>query len=218
MIFIKVIGGIVLSTTVNFSSPSLPGDSPAVNEVSWNLVDADDKIAVYERWVSLPDGRKTRERKGVFSVEAEASSVLPLVSSAEGIKHWMRGVEESKELDATSGGSKYIYLYFDAPWPFKNRDLVTSITTIQACGSPCIDVYFSAINNYFPEKENVERLQSYEAHWQILETSPGKTKITFAALSDTPLVVPKWIQDPVTEKLFKDNLLNLMELLTLNEQ
>lgn len=217
MIILNVIGCVVLGTTLNFTNPVLPVETSVLNETSWELVEQDEKITIYERWVSLPGGRQTRERKGVFTVDIEASKVLPYVSSAEGIKNWMNGVEESNELGSDNSGSKYVYLFFDAPWPFQNRDMVTSITTVSSCEFPCFDVYFSATNGYFPEKEDVIRLKSYEAHWKIEETGFGKTQISFSAMSDTPPVAPRWVQDPITAGMFKDNLLGLMELLTLND-
>lgn len=217
MILLKVIGSFVVGTTLVSSNPALPVVAPAPKETSWELVDQDEKITIYERWVSLEDGRKTRERKGVFYVDSEVDAVVPFVASAAGIKNWMNGVEESKELSVSQNNSQFIYLYFDAPWPFKNRDLVTNITTIQNCETPCVEVFFSAKSDFIPEKEDVIRLHSYEAHWQIIKTTTGRTQVTFSALSDTPPVAPKWIQDPVTAKMFKDNLVNLMELLTLND-
>ena len=59
-------------------------------------------------------------------------------------------------------------------------------------------------------------MQSYEAHWNVTAAHNGLTKVSFSAYTDTEPVAPRWIQDPVTEKLFKDNLLNLRELLMLN--
>lgn len=216
MILLKAMGSLVVGTTLGFTNPDYPVETPAPKETSWELVDQDEKITIYERWVSLEDGRKTRERKGVFYVDSEVEEVVPFVSSAAGIKNWMKGVEESEELSISNNNSKFVYLYFDAPWPFKNRDLVTRISTIQNCETPCVEVFFSAKSDFIPKKEDVIRLKSYEAHWQINKATNGKTQVSFSALSDTPPVAPKWIQDPVTAKMFKDNLMNLMELLTLN--
>lgn len=190
--------------------------NPTSHEPTWEMVDQDEILTIYERWITLPDGRKTRERKGEFYTDRHSGEILPLVSSASGIKHWMRGVEESREIDLPQTGNKTVYILFDAPWPFKNRDLITEIRTIDNCDEGCTNIFFSARGDMLPENKNIIRMHSYESHWQLSSTSNGMTKVSFSAYTDTEPVVPRWIQDPVTEKLFKDNLLNLHELLSLN--
>ena len=190
--------------------------NPTAPEPTWEMVDQDDILTIYERWITLPDGRKTRERKGEFYTDNHPNEIVPLVASASGIKHWMRGVEESREIDLPQTGNKTVYILFNAPWPFKNRDLVTEIRTIDNCDEGCTDIFFSARGDMLPEYKNVIRMLSYESHWQLISASNCLTKVSFSAYSYTEPVVPRWIQDPVTEKLFRDNLLNLRELLTQN--
>jgi hypothetical protein len=174
----------------------------------WNTVQKDNEIELYDRWIVLPDGRKTRERKGVLYVDNSIDEILEFVSTAEGVKRWMSGVEESKDVN-----ENIIYVLFNVPWPFKDKDLVASVAITNMPETKGKKIQYSAIADYLPAKEGAERLLSYEATWLITETEPGRTQIVFAAYSDTPPVAPKWIQDPITAKLFKDNLLRLRELL-----
>ena len=174
----------------------------------WNTIQTDKEIELYDRWISMPDGRKTRERKGVFYVNNSVEETLEFVSTAHGIKSWMSGVEESREVN-----ENIIYIKFNVPWPFKDKDLVASVTSTEINGQPGKKVQYSAVADYLPLAEGAERLKSYEATWLIIEIEPGLTQVIFTAFSNTPPVAPKWIQDPITAKLFKDNLLRLRDLL-----
>ena len=193
-----------------------PPKEPVKEKTSWVMLEEDETLTIYERWITFPDGTKTRERKGVFFVENETEDILQYISKAKGIELWMKGVDEASELNTNDSLPKVVYIEFDAPWPFKDRDLVSEIRTSADCDSSCIEVFMSSITNYIPEKNKTIRMKSYEAHWQITKLSNGITQVEFSAFSATPPIAPLWIQDPVTLKLFKDNLLNLNDLLTLN--
>ena len=216
MLYMNLIGGILIgSSLISSKSPKFPETRVSEN-TKWEMVDENENLTIYERWIELPDGGQTRERKCVFYVDNQVEDIVPYVTSAEGIKNWMRGVEETTQLEKNADSKKVVYILFDAPWPFRNRDLITQITTINDCDEPCTEVFMSAIVNYIPEKNRIVRMNSYEGRWKITELQSGKTEIIFSAFSNTPPVVPKWIQDPITEKLFEENLLNLKELLTQN--
>jgi hypothetical protein len=57
-------------------------------------------------------------------------------------------------------------------------------------------------------------LIDYNATWTITETSLRQVRIIFSAISDTFPLFPKYIQDPVIEKMFHNNLVRLKELLS----
>jgi len=63
-------------------------------------------------------------------------------------------------------------------------------------------------------KPGIERLHDYKATWTITETAPQKVHIEFSAMSNTPPMFPGYIQDPVIEKMFHNNLFRLKELLS----
>ena len=185
------------------------GEKPIKSEnPKWNVVQKDDEIELYDRWIDLPDGRKTRERKGVFYVNNNIEDILKLVTTADGVKTWMSGVKESNDV-----GENMVYVLFNVPWPFKDKDLVAEINTSNIPGFQSKKVHYSAVADYLPLNEDAERLKSYEATWTLTMIEPGRIQVSFTAFSDTPPIAPKWIQDPITAKLFKDNLLKLRELL-----
>jgi hypothetical protein len=200
---------IFFSICVLICSSVSAGEKPEKNNnPAWNLVENDSEITLFDRWLEMPDGRKTRERKGVFYVGNSVEEITEMVSSPEGIQRWMAGVEESRKVT-----DNIIYLLFNVPWPFKNKDLVAQISSTLSPDGQEKKLHYSAVANYLPAANNAERLQSYEATWTITKAVPGRTQVIFTAYSNTPPIAPRWIQDPITAKLFKDNLLKLREIL-----
>lgn len=180
---------------------------------SWKIVVTNPEIVVYERWIYLPENRKTRERKGIFYVTNEVDEIVDMVSQAEGIPLWMSGVKESKNLNSKGLNQHMIYIFFNVPWPFSDKDLVAKITLSDKATTTTTTINYSAVSDYLPLNEDADRLLSYEATWTITRMESGLTQVEFTVFSDTPPVAPRWIQDPVTIKLFKKNLLKLRELL-----
>lgn len=178
------------------------------NYSDWKVVSITSEIEVYERWIYFPEKRKTRERKGVFYVTNEVKEIVEMTSQAGGVRLWMTGVEESKDLD-----QQMVYLLFHVPWPFSDKDLVAKVIVSDSLKPGCATIHYSAVSEYLPLNPEADRLLSYEATWTITKMNSGLTKVVFTVFSDTPPIAPRWIQDPVTLKLFKKNLLQLRELL-----
>lgn len=179
----------------------------------WKVVLINSEIEVYERWVYLPEKRKTRERKGVFYVTNEIEEIVEMTTQADRVKLWMSGVTESKDLYSTSLDHRIMYILFQVPWPFSDKDLVAEITVSANSLLQCVTIKYSAVSDFLPLNAKAERLLSYEANWTITRMESDLTQVEFKVFSDTPPVAPRWIQDPITIKLFKKNLLKLRELL-----
>lgn len=218
MMLLNVMSSLLISLTLLTGEGTEKTMISSSSDTGWKMVEQDETLTIFERWISLPDGRTTRERKGVFYTDKPSDDIVPLLSNASGIKGWMHGVEDSRELYAHRVNDKMVYILFDVPWPFKNRDMIAEIRTYNNCDNGCAEVFFTAKRNILPEYSNIVRMHSYEAHWKITPVPNGTTKVSFSAYSETNPVAPRWIQDPVMAKLFRDNLLNLYELLTFDTE
>lgn len=183
------------------------------NRSKWKAVSINSELEVYERWIYLPENRKTRERKGIFYVTNEVDDILEMTSEANGIKLWMAGVKESEDLFSNDLNKRMMYIFFNVPWPFSDKDLVAEITISNKTSPQTTTIHYSAVSDYLPLNSEAERLLSYEATWTITTLESGLTQVVFTVFSDTPPVAPRWIQDPITIKLFKKNLLKLRDLL-----
>jgi hypothetical protein len=125
----------------------------------------------------------------------------------------MSGIEESRTLERPAKNEWYTYTVFSIPWPFNKRDLVSlnRIMEDPFKGISSIDVMCR--DKYVPVKPDIVRLTDYRAQWKISKLTDSKIHITFTAESSTPPAFPRYIQDPVIEKIFHNNLVRLKKLL-----
>ena len=65
---------------------------------NWKKVHSREDIVVSERWITYSDGVKKRERKGEFTMEAQADELLLLLKDADKTAQWMKAVSEHREM------------------------------------------------------------------------------------------------------------------------
>ena len=136
-----------------------------------------------------------------------------IISDAKNTNQWMSGIDESKNLNIANKNEWYTYTIFSIPWPFSKRDLVSlnQLTADPVRGITTINVFCK--EKYLPMKPDILRLEDYTAQWKITKTGENSIHLTFLAASSSPPAFPRYIQDPVIERMFHNNLVRLKELL-----
>jgi hypothetical protein len=184
----------------------------------WEEVRNTGGVKTFVRWLYNGDGTKTRERKGEILTDCNLKTTIGLLTDASATKEWMSGVSENYVLSHTNPKQWYTYTLYNIPWPFNKRDLVSSYELKNTAENKSATITINSKAGYIPEKHGIARLKSYNATWTITETSSHQVFIVFNAMSDSPPLFPRYIQDPVIEKMFHNNLIRLKDLLTQKAQ
>jgi hypothetical protein len=210
---------LVISAGLFLVSPVLNNETGVSNKINpssdqWEEVRNSNGVITYVRWQHYPDGTRSRERKGDMLVDCSLKKSVDILTDPAATKKWMSGVSENYVLYKSSSSEWYTYTLYDIPWPFNNRDLVSvfAVKNYPANKSVIINIVSKA--DHVPPKPGIERLKDYNATWTITETAPQKVHIIFSAKSNTPPMFPRYIQDPVIEKMFHNNLVRLKDLLS----
>jgi hypothetical protein len=175
----------------------------------WKLCSETDKIFIYERMVKINNDHYTRERKGELRVNCNFDKVVKIMSSYESLNNWMNGVKENSLVKRSGSTSWITYNVFSLPWPFDNRDMVSEYQLNSLKAGIYIQININCVNNLVKPKKGLSRIESYKATWHIKRVNEHSVWISFSALSDTPPVVPRFIQDPIVENTFIKNLVSL---------
>ena len=210
---------IVLSAGILFNFTRMNSYDVAEKKINltcgnWEVVKNTSGVKTYVRWLYYIDGRKTRERKGEILLDCSLDRTIGILTDATSTKKWMSGISENYLLTQTNPKQWYTYTLYDIPWPFNKRDLVSAYDLNYMPGNKSATIKIQSQAGYIPEKSGIERLIDYNATWTITETSLQQVQIIFSAISDTPPLFPRYVQDPVIEKMFHNNLVRLKELLS----
>jgi len=179
----------------------------------WVLVTNDDGIEVMERWVTNEMNIKVRERSGKMNLNCSVDEILALISDASKTHLWMKNVESVKVIKKVSPVEWYVQTNLDAPWPFGKRDMVSKYVVSKDPISSNVLVFISPINSLLAKQKDIDRLDTFNAKWEIVPTDNGRVKVIFTTMSTIPPEYPAWAQDPVVRKVFFANLRNFKSIL-----
>jgi hypothetical protein len=180
----------------------------------WEEVRNNNGVVTYVRWLHRTDGTKTRERMGDLKADCSLKKTVEVLTDPEETKKWMSGVSENYLLSKSNSSEWYTYTLYSIPWPFDKRDLVSSFSLRNNPGNKTVIINITSKADQIPVKQGIERLKDYKATWTITEITPQKVHIVFSAMSNTPPMFPRYIQDPIIEKMFHNNLVRLRNLLS----
>jgi len=183
------------------------------NPGQWKEVKNNNGVQSFFRWVTKEDGTSFRERKGEMYIACSLPEAVRIISRPEFTPQWMSGIDECKTLGNPGNTVWYTYTLFSIPWPFSKRDLVSlnQMSSDPLQGITVIDVICK--EKYVPLKPNITRLTDYKAQWKITKLDDNSVHLSFSAASSAPPAFPRYIQDPVIERMFHNNLVRLKELL-----
>lgn len=180
---------------------------------TWIMVKNDQGVQTYFRWITKDDGTQYRERKGEVIASCTVQEGLHMISNSESIKKWMANVEEHYNLEYVSADKWISYTLFTIPWPFNNRDLVSLYQQNTDPVRKTATLIISCKDTHIPLKKGITRLTDYRAVWSLVQQGEQSTRIIMTMSSSTPPLFPRYIQDPIIEKVFHGNMVRLKKAL-----
>ncbi|MCE4565945.1 hypothetical protein INQ51_16620 [Maribellus sp. CM-23] len=178
------------------------------DKTAWELARKAEGVSLYYRWLST-DSMKIREMRAQFQINAGVSKILPLFSCAENYGAWAVGVKECK-IETFSDSNWVTYSRMNYPWPFKQQDLVARHLVSRLDSEIVISI--SAEPAFLARKEGIERMENYWGEWTFSSLNDEATSVDYRMISYTKPLFPRFMQDPVIQKLFIESCTELKQL------
>ena len=198
---------VIMAMWMTFNSPEETRSGP------WELVKNTNGVQTFYRWTTNEKGISFRERKGEMIIRCTMQEAVRVISDTKSTKEWMTSVDEIYDLERISPNEWYTYTLFNIPWPLNNRDLISFNKLNPDHGNGAVTIDITCKDRFAPLKNGVTRLTDYKAVWHITRQDEKNISISFTAASSAPPSLPRYIQDPIIEKIFHNNLIRLKEIL-----
>lgn len=182
----------------------------------WEELTSEHGVKTYVRWLCKDDVKSVRERKGEFTVECTVDKAAGILTDPSATKKWMAGVSENYKISQTSEAVWHTYTLFNVPWPFDKRALISAYELKHITNSKNLIISITSSESPINNKQDVQYLTNYKAKWIVKEIDLKQVQISFSAISNDPPIFPRYIQDPVIERMFHNNLVRLKDLLSVN--
>ncbi|WP_038173471.1 START domain-containing protein [Vibrio pacinii] len=161
----------------------------------------------------------TREhRDGLVEVRVQMftpttySAFLRLLEDTANVPQWIDNVSHSRVVKQISSNENIVYTQFDAPWPAKDRDMVTySQYELDALGFRL--TIEDAPAQTLPEQQGYIRIRQVKATWTLQKLSNGDTMIEYQAFANPGGSLPDWLVNKLAKESARATFQGLREQL-----
>ncbi|MEP1445313.1 MAG: START domain-containing protein [Paraglaciecola sp.] len=139
----------------------------------WKLEKQQNAVSIYSK--STDSGYK--EIKVATVVESNPHALIALFNDVSFSSQWIHNCIEVKTLQEVSPTQRLVNTFFEAPWPVKDRDMVTlSTITTSKLG---VQIEISDRGDAIPQHAKFVRMQNMRGLWEAISLEDGKSEITY---------------------------------------
>jgi len=170
------------------------------------LIQVKGAVSLYERWVEVEPGRKVRELKAEFEVDATPEEALELFKDPKRQNKWRSSLDDYQIKELKGADSWVAYARYRIPWPMDNQDMVLCYQAHHQAKGAIYVAFQSCEHASFPEMKGVTRADGISGTYHFQPKPNGKTFATYTAFSLRKSHLPRRITDPILQ----DNLVNTL--------
>lgn len=163
-----------------------------VTQPKWTLAKSEDGIRIHTR---EHQGGLVEIRAQMF-LTTSYQAFLVLLEDSSNIPNWVDNVSESRVLKQISPTENIVYTTFAAPWPAKNRDMVTYSKYQLANNAFRLDI--ADASQHYPQQPGYVRIRDVEARWTLEKLTNGLTHIDYTAYADPGGLLPDWLTNTLS--------------------
>ncbi len=176
----------------------------AAAQVEWEIKKAKKGITVSTR--KTASGYK--EVKATVTANATIQDFLALLDNTAIAPQWVDHCEKIELLAMPSDYERVVKTSFSAPWPVKDREMVTySLTQFDEVNNIASIAISDASDNH-PQTSSKIRMQGVKGKWTLITLDANSLSITYEGYGEPAGKMPKWLANRLvvtsTYKTFKN--------------
>ncbi|ELV8681159.1 START domain-containing protein [Vibrio fluvialis] len=160
--------------------------------VPWEMAKNQDGITIQTR----------KHRDGLVEIRAQMfvnttyAAFMTLLEDSSNVPNWIDNVDSSRVLKQISDNENIVYTRFAAPWPARDRDMVTYSQFKQFAGALVLTI--EDASDQYPEQEGFVRIKAVKATWTLEKLTNGMTHIDYTAFADPGGILPNWLANKLS--------------------
>ncbi|MBL4279318.1 START domain-containing protein [Vibrio fluvialis] len=160
--------------------------------VPWEMAKNQDGITIQTR----------KHRDGLVEIRAQMfvnttyAAFMTLLEDSSNVPNWIDNVDSSRVLKQISDNENIVYTRFAAPWPARDRDMVTYSQFKQFAGALVLTI--EDASDQYPEQEGFVRIKAVKATWTLEKLTNGMTHIDYTAFADPGGMLPNWLANKLS--------------------
>jgi hypothetical protein len=157
------------------SQPCAPDARP------WQLVTKENGLQIFSQ--DIP-GSQYKAFKGTLTVQASLDKAISLLINPSKCDELYKRCRRSEILDSASKNEKYVYVTYNIPWPYQDRDAVVHATSSRNTDQKTFTLRYVGKPDYIPKKSGFVRIPELRTSWMLEEKKENELRVTYQTYSD----------------------------------
>lgn len=153
----------------------------------WKLEKHRDGVAVYSRFVA----NNLLQIKALTTVMGNHDAFLNLLEDVEHCTAWIANCQKIQVIAEPDQYTRVVHSYFNAPWPIKDRDMVTRSTMVKQDDN--LTLLIEDVGQQFPTQPKYVRMTHVSGKWQLVELADGNMSVSYIGSGNPAGNIPKWL-------------------------
>jgi hypothetical protein len=133
------------------------------------------------------------EVKAHTQVKTDPSSLIKLLDDTNAAPEWIAHCRSVEIIDWFANTKRTVRTNFSAPWPIKDRDMITaSSATIDPIDKSVV-INVSDKGNQYATLSNYQRMRNVQGTWTTKVLDNGILDISYQGYGEAAGSIPKWL-------------------------
>lgn len=134
---------------------------------------------------------RLRDSKATMFVASTPEQILKTLTDFDNYSSWFPRCSKSRVVARLSENESIVHLFFNAPWPIKDRDCVIRVKILRDANG-VVSLTETSEPKYIREEYDVVRIQQIQSHWKISPKSGG-VEVVNEYSSNPGGSIPDWM-------------------------
>lgn len=161
----------------------------------WELIDDELGIKVFRQDLGETDIDLVRAQ---MLIPASIDQLASILRDIDGFSNWMYGCIESKVISGSDERNFDFYYVYGTPWPYRDRDVVLNISTIDVLAQGWFEVRMISIDSDYTDNPDHLRVNKMEGMWHFERVSKVSSRVELELFIDPAGNVPDYIVNIVS--------------------
>ncbi|MGQ8365348.1 START domain-containing protein [Glaciecola sp. 1036] len=131
--------------------------------------------------------------KAKTRLSGEPTDLVSLLNNTAVAEQWIDNCKKVEILETSSPNEVVVRTVFNAPWPVKDREMLTrSILTIDP-ETGRITIKIEDASSYLPSPSKLVRMQHISGEWQLQPVEDGHYEVIYIGYGEPAGNMPAWI-------------------------
>jgi len=125
-----------------------------------------------------------------FQVKSDRATAFKVISNLSATKDWLPEVVSIQTLEIYDFNNFLLRTVLDSPWPFKQRETITCVSTTFEQHTTAIDI--KSCPKRYPVNKNYVRVEHLKSSWRIKQLDNNNVEIDYQTWLDPTGYVPAY--------------------------